>query len=146
MEGLIKKKRDKFREMLEEIITFDLTMTWKDAKKIIKDDPRFLKLNSTENCEREFKDYVKDKTSEAKAHFRELLLECKLITHKSFEIVEENQNHLKEIETILKNDKRYLVLNHIEYERRQMIMTYLEDLFKRGPPPPPTASESTRRK
>jgi len=43
---------------------------------------------------------------EAKASFRELLQECKLITHKSYEQVKENPNHLKEIEEILKNDKR----------------------------------------
>lgn len=41
---------------------------------------------------------------------------------------------------------RYLVLDHLSYDRTQIIMTYVEDLNKRGPPPPPTASESTRRK
>lgn len=97
-------------------------------------------------CEREFREYIKDKTVEAKSAFRELLQECKLITHKSFDILKDNPNHLKEIEDILKNDKRYLVLEHIAHERTQMILHYLEDLFKRGPPPPPTASESTRRK
>lgn len=43
---------------------------------------------------------------EAKTSLRELLQECKLVTHKSFEIVKENPNHLKDIEEILKNDKR----------------------------------------
>lgn len=42
--------------------------------------------------------------------------------------------------------RRFLVLEHIATERSQMLMNYLEDLYKRGPPPPPTASESTRRK
>lgn len=41
---------------------------------------------------------------------------------------------------------RYLVLDHMVQERTQILMAYLEDLHKRGPPPPPTASESTRRK
>lgn len=97
-------------------------------------------------CEREFREYVKDKTIEAKTSFRELLQECKLITHKSLEIVKENPNHLKEIEEILKNDKRYLVLHHIAEERTEMIVMYFDELHKRGPPPPPTASESVRRK
>ena len=82
----------------------------------------------------------------AKAAFRELLQECKFITHKSYDLVRENTNHLKEIEDILRNDKRYLVLDHMYHERTQMTMYYLEDLNKRGPPPPPTASDSSRRK
>lgn len=133
--------------MLEEMGTkFELTITWKEVKKLVKDDPRYLKFNSSEKCEREFKEYVKDKTLMAKAAFRELLLECKLITHKSMETLNENPNYMKEIEDILKNDKRYLILDHIHYERSQIIVGYLEELHKRGPPPPPTASESTRRK
>ncbi|XP_059608869.1 transcription elongation regulator 1 [Phlebotomus argentipes] len=144
--NLTKKKRDKFREMLDELGQLELTSSWKEIKKTIKEDPRYLKYNSSERCEREFREYIKDKTVEAKSAFRELLQECKLITHKSFDTLKENPNHLKEIEDILKNDKRYLVLEHIAHERTQMILHYLEDLFKRGPPPPPTASESTRRK
>lgn len=100
-----KKKRDKFREMLDEL-TLDLTASWKDVKKQIRDDPRYLKYSSSEKCEREFREYVRDKTTEAKTAFKELLQECKLITYKSFETVNENSLHLKEIEDILKNDKR----------------------------------------
>lgn len=100
------KKREKFREMLNELPQFDLTASWKDIKKQIRDDPRYLKYNSSEKCEREFREYIRDRTSEAKAAFKELLQECKLITYKSFETVKENPLHLKEIEDILKNDKR----------------------------------------
>lgn len=102
-----KKKRDKFREMLDEL-TLDLTASWKDVKKQIRDDPRYLKYSSSEKCEREFREYIRDKTTEAKAAFKELLQECKLITYKSFETVNENSLHLKEIEDILKNDKRFV--------------------------------------
>lgn len=52
---------------------------------------------------------------------------------------------MNEIEEILKNDKRYLVLDCIPEERTQLIVAYLEELDKRGPPPPPTASEPGRR-
>lgn len=82
----------------------------------------------------------------AKLSFRELLKECKFITHKSWDTYQENGNHLREIEDILRNDKRYLVLNHMHVDRTQMILGHLEDLHKKGPPPPPTASESSRRK
>lgn len=100
------KKRDKFREMLAELPKFDLTVSWKDIKRLIRDDPRYLKYNSSEKCEREFREYMRDKTTEAKVAFKELLQECKLITYKSFETVKENPAHIKEVEEILKNDKR----------------------------------------
>jgi transcription elongation regulator 1 len=96
-------------------------------------------------CEREFKDYLKDKLITAKGQFKELLQETKLITHKSLSNLRENQGLMQEIEDILKNDKRYLVLDHIPQERTQLILNYLEELDRRGPPPPPTASEPNRR-
>jgi len=45
---LLKKKRDKFREMLDEIINIKLTSSWKEIKKSVKEDPRYLKFNSSE--------------------------------------------------------------------------------------------------
>lgn len=126
--NLTKKKRDKFREMLDEITSLELTSSWKTVKKQIRDDPRFLKFGNSDRvshekswfpsrilifmflqCEREFRDYIRDKTTAARSNFKELLQECKLITHKSFEIFTENNNHLKEIEEILKKDKRFVV-------------------------------------
>ncbi|KXJ68605.1 hypothetical protein RP20_CCG002507 [Aedes albopictus] len=144
--NLAMRKRDKFREMLDEIPSLELTSQWREVKKIVREDPRYLKYNSSERCEREFREYIKDKTMNAKLSFRELLKECKFITHKSWDTYQENGNHLREIEDILRNDKRYLVLNHMHVDRTQMILGHLEDLHKKGPPPPPTASESSRRK
>lgn len=104
-----KKKRDKFREMLAELPQLALTASWKETKKQIRDDPRYLKYNSSDKCEREFREYLRDKTADAKGAFKELLQECKLISHKSLETVKSNALHLKEIEDILKNDKRYVI-------------------------------------
>ncbi|XP_052872661.1 transcription elongation regulator 1 [Anopheles cruzii] len=146
IESLVRKKRDKFREMLDEVPSLELTSQWKEIKKLIRDDPRYLKYNSSERGEREFRDFIKDKTASAKVAFRELLQECKFVTHRSLEMYRENANHLREIEDILRNDKRYLVLHHMAADRTQMILAHLEELHKRGPPPPPTASESLRRK
>jgi transcription elongation regulator 1 len=72
-----------FHALLSEHCT--LTSTWKEVKKTIKSDPRFEKLFSNErkrDLEREFEYYIKDKYHKAKAEFRELLKEAKLITHK----------------------------------------------------------------
>lgn len=51
-----------------------LASNWKDLKKELKDDPRYTKFSSSDKkCEREFREYLKDKLVAAKADFRELL-------------------------------------------------------------------------
>lgn len=46
--SLTKKKRDKFREMLDEITSMELTSPWKNVKKQVRDDPRFLKFGHSD--------------------------------------------------------------------------------------------------
>lgn len=46
--SLTKKKRDKFREMLDEITSLDLTSTWKNVKRQVRDDPRYLKFGNSD--------------------------------------------------------------------------------------------------
>ncbi|XP_033222596.1 transcription elongation regulator 1 isoform X2 [Belonocnema kinseyi] len=153
IEQLGRKKRDKFRELLDEIwtssefpVSSELTASWKDVKKLLKDDPRYVKFSSSDRkCEKEFKEYIKDKLVAAKADFRELLQETKLITDKTHKKVQENRSYLTEIEEILRKDKRFLVLEAASSERSRLLMGYLEELERRGPPPPPTASEPSRR-
>ena len=53
---------------------------------------------------------------------------------------------LEEIEEILSKDSRYHVLEVLNDDRADLLMEYLEELERRGPPPPPTASEPNRRK
>ncbi|KAJ8254697.1 hypothetical protein GJAV_G00196170 [Gymnothorax javanicus] len=116
------------------------------GKKCIKDDPRCVKFSSSDRKkQREFEDYIKDKYITAKADFRTLLKETKFITYRSRKLMQESDQHLRDVEKILQNDKRYLVLECVPDERRKLIMSYIEDLDRRGPPPPPTASEPTRR-
>lgn len=69
-----------------------------------------------------------------------------MVNHKSLEVLRENPMHMHEIEEILRNDKRFLDLDHVAEERGHIIYNHLEELFKRGPPPPPTAATATRRK
>ncbi|XP_043461407.1 transcription elongation regulator 1-like isoform X1 [Leptopilina heterotoma] len=153
IEQLGRKKRDKFREVLDEIwsssefpVSSELTASWKEIKKLLKDDPRYIKFSSSDRkCEKEFKEYIKDKLVAAKADFRELLQETKLITDKTHKKVQENRAYLLEIEEILRKDKRFLVLEATASERTRLLMGYLEELERRGPPPPPTASEPSRR-
>ncbi|XP_015109979.1 transcription elongation regulator 1 isoform X1 [Diachasma alloeum] len=147
IEQLGRKKRDKFRELLDEVgASTELTASWKDIKKQLKDDPRYTKFSSSDRkCEKEFKEYIKDKLVAAKADFRELLQETKLITDRTYKKVQENSASLVEIEDILRKDRRFLVLEAASHERTRLLMGYLEELARRGPPPPPTASEPSRR-
>lgn len=146
VEALAKKKKELFRQLLDETTMITLTTTWKEVKKVIKEDPRCIKFSSSDRKrQREFEDYIKDKYITAKADFRTLLKETKFITYRSRKLLQESDQHLKDVEKILQNDKRYLVLECVPEERRKLIMFYIEDLDRRGPPPPPTASEPTRR-
>ncbi|XP_014259176.1 transcription elongation regulator 1-like isoform X1 [Cimex lectularius] len=146
IEQLTMKKKEKFRELLNETPECSLSSTWKEIRKIIKDDPRYSKFSSSDRkCEREFKEYIKDKLVAAKVDLRELLQETKLITHKSNALVNDNESHMKEIEEMLEKDKRWLILGHMAEERREMLRSYLLELEKKGPPPPPTACDPSRR-
>ncbi|KAJ8408849.1 hypothetical protein AAFF_G00246670 [Aldrovandia affinis] len=140
VEALTKKKKEHFRQLLDETTLITLTTTWKEVKKIIKEDPRCIKFSSSDRKrQREFEDYIKDKYITAKADFRTLLKETKFITYRSRKLIQESDQHLRDVEKVLQNDKRYLVLDCVPDERRKLIMSYIEDLDRRGPrlPPPP---------
>ncbi|CAF1040655.1 unnamed protein product [Didymodactylos carnosus] len=145
---LQKKRKTAFHQLLNEkqdIVT--LTSTWKEVKKAIKNDPRFEKFSTSDKKkEKEFDEYIKQKYLDAKNDFKELLRETKVITHKSLQMINESEQQLRDIEIILKNDKRYLSLDVAPEERKKALMSYLEEIAVKGPPPPPTASEPNSRR
>uniref|UniRef100_A0A915KH10 Transcription elongation regulator 1 n=1 Tax=Romanomermis culicivorax TaxID=13658 RepID=A0A915KH10_ROMCU len=146
MAELERKLRIAYFQLLDEQ-NLPLNANWKDVRKTIKDDSRFTKFSSSDRkCEREFRDYLQNKLMAAKNEFKELLKETKIITFKSKQMIQENEQHLKDILSVLENDKRYLVLECTPDEREKLLETYLDELDKRGPPPPPTATEPSRRK
>merc|ERR1711997_1192556 len=144
---LVAKKKENYRKLLDACKSITLDSSFKDIKKLIKDDPRYSRYSSSERkCEKQFNEYMKDRSARAKAAFRQLLLETKFITDKSLQLVHDKATgHLGEIEELLKKDKRYLDMDVIPEDRKSILFTYMEELEKRGPPPPPTASEPTRR-
>ncbi|KAA0720415.1 Transcription elongation regulator 1 [Triplophysa tibetana] len=119
-----------------------LTKRKKEYFRLLLDETSMVRLGKNN---REFEDYIKDKYITAKADFRTLLKETKFITYRSRKLIQESDQYFKDIENILQNDKRYLVLDCVPEERRKLITFYIEDLDRRGPPPPPTASEPSRR-
>ena len=146
IDSLFKKKREKFRELLDETKEITLSSIWRDIRRLIKEDSRYLKFSSSDRkCEREFKEYMKDRLTAAKNEFRELLKETKIITFKSKKLMEESEQHLLDIVAILQNDKRYLVLEPFEDERRHLLMNYITELDRMGPPKPITSSDPSRR-
>ncbi|CAG5125745.1 unnamed protein product [Candidula unifasciata] len=145
IEGLYKRNRGMFHALLNET-EISLTSTWKEVKKLIREDPRYSKFSSSDRKrEKEFTDYMHEKFVNAKADFRELLRETKVITYKTKKIVEENEGHLDDIEKMLENDKRYLILDCVPDERRKILISYVDELDQKGPPPPPTASAPSHR-
>lgn len=59
IEQLAAKKREKFREMLNELPQVTADSTWKEVKKLIKEDPRYTKFssNSEKVCLLKFSNY-----------------------------------------------------------------------------------------
>ncbi|NXC20277.1 TCRG1 regulator, partial [Corythaeola cristata] len=139
IEALTKKKREHFRQLLDE--TSAVRTVYVQTSNLCQPMAIYLFLKK----QREFEEYIRDKYITAKADFRTLLKETKFITYRSKKLIQESDQHLKDVEKILQNDKRYLVLDCVPEERRKLIVSYVDDLDRRGPPPPPTASEPTRR-
>jgi len=146
MRVLLKKRHDQMKTILAEMSTITLTTRWHDAKKTMRDDERLKKMYGSDErtLEREFRDYIDDRVSQAKNDFRQLLRETKIVTHKSKSLISENEQHLKDILSVLENDSRYLLLDGLPDERERLLEQYLAELQLRGTPPPPTATEPDR--
>jgi len=147
IDALNKKKKSAFKQLLSEVPEIKLNTRWKEAKRIktVKEDPRFTKFSSSDRKrEREYDDFLKERFVNAKSDLRELLRECKLITHKTRSALKTSPDKMKEIIAMLENDKRYIDLECLEEERDEVIQNFIEELYRRGPPPPPTATEPNR--
>ena len=147
IDRLVAKKKENYRKLLEECKEIKLDSTFKEIKKLIKEDARYSRYSSSDRkCEKAFNEFLKDKMLKAMAAFKELLQETKKITDKSLSLVKDLESgHMAEVIELLSKDKRYLDLESVPDERSSMLTSYLEELEKRGPPPPPTASEPQRR-
>merc|ERR1711971_1147380 len=148
IDELIAKKKTAFRSLLEEQKEVALDAAFKDIKKLIKEDPRYTKFSTSDKkCEKEFVAWLRDRVSKARGDYRQLLQETKLITHKSLQMIKDKEgNHMEDIEEVLCKDSRYHIMEPLNDDRADILMSYLEELERRGPPPPPTATSDTRRK
>ena len=144
--NLLERKRLQFRRLMEETSQITLTMPWKKARKLIKEDPRYKNFgDSDERREAEYDYYLREKMVAAKEDFKKLLLEIKSITYRTRALVQESEKHYKDVIDVLKNDKRYLILDCEAEEREKILQNYLVELEEKGPPPPPTATNPSDR-
>ncbi|KAI0990082.1 hypothetical protein GJ496_001841 [Pomphorhynchus laevis] len=145
--ALNKKKKDAFYQLLDETEEVSLTSKWKTVKKIIKSDIRYERYGNSDRAkEKEFAQYIKDKYTQAKEEFHQLLIETRIVTYKTLSQVQASDQALKDVEEVLSKDKRFLTLECVPEERRKILFDFLYEIECRGPPPPPTATEPCRRK
>jgi len=130
------RRKEKFQQLLSETREVTLGSEWRDIKRIIRDDPRYIKFASCgeRRCEREFREVVKRKTTAAEEQFRQLLRETKLIDKDSRRKIEESEHqHLIDIISTLRDDKRYKDLEPISEERRKILLSYIDELATASP-------------
>ena len=102
IDTLIAKKKENYWKLLGECKDITLDSSFKEIRKLIKDDPRYSKYSSSDRkCEKQFNEFLKDKVSKAKQAFRELLMETKKINDKSLSMVREDDSHKAEIIELL---------------------------------------------
>ncbi|RNA12121.1 Transcription elongation regulator 1 [Brachionus plicatilis] len=102
------KQRDLFFKILDDTPGIQLKKSeWKEVKKMLKSDQRFEALQKSENFrfEKEFENYQREKFDQVVHDFKELLLQAKMISHKSLAMLKEAPSHMKEIEDFLSKDK-----------------------------------------
>uniref|UniRef100_A0A1I8A8F2 Transcription elongation regulator 1 n=1 Tax=Steinernema glaseri TaxID=37863 RepID=A0A1I8A8F2_9BILA len=145
--SLKQKKREAFFQLLNETEGIHFKLSWRDARKVMEKDKKFSKYDLKDrNIEDDFRDWRDESKEEVRKEFLNLLKETKIITYKSQEMIQESEQHLKDILAVLENDKRYLVMDIVPNEREKLLEKYLKELADQGPPPPPTQQESERKR
>eukprot|EP00055_Hartaetosiga_balthica_P011578 m.53076 g.53076 ORF g.53076 m.53076 type:complete len:546 (+) comp7652_c0_seq1:2343-3980(+) len=142
---LLSRVRNEFRELVDEFIDDD-DVELEDIQPLVEGDARFFALSKDEAVlARELKEYIVERKEKMIADFKDLLKETRCITHKSWSKVSAAENmlecpHMKEIQQVLENDKRYLVLEYDSASRATILVEYMRQLERDGTPPPPTTS------
>lgn len=145
LDKIFARRKEKFHQLLNETKEITLSSEWRDIRKIIGDDPRYIKFSTSDRrCEREFREFIKKKKTQAEIEFRQLLRETKLIDKDTRRKIEESEHqHLIDIIGTLQNDRRYVILEPFSEERRKILLSYIEELAAAGsattvaPSPPP---------
>jgi len=146
--SLANKRKKAFTKLLDECEVVTLTSTWKEVRRKIKHDARYSKFSEHDKeREAEYQKYLKEKVSNAKSEFRQLLREIKCISHKSKDILKgaTGDGHMREIRQFITNDKRGLMLDDVPEDRDRILNEYITEKERLGAPPPPTATRPSKR-
>uniref|UniRef100_A0A8R1DFU3 Transcription elongation regulator 1 n=1 Tax=Caenorhabditis japonica TaxID=281687 RepID=A0A8R1DFU3_CAEJA len=131
IKSLEKKRREAFFQVLDTHEKIAPTMRWRDAKKIIQnEEATFSKIasNSERKVERDFRDWQEKRYDQLTDEFKEMLSETKIITHKSKRLMEEGEQHMKDILAVLENDKRWVRMTAMSAsERDRMLEDHIEE-------------------
>lgn len=124
------RRREKFQALLSETKEITLASDWRDIKRVVRDDPRYIKFSTSDRrCEREFRNFIKKKRAQAEEGFRQLLRETKLIDGDTRRKIGESEHqHLIDIIGSLQSDKRYIELEPVSEDRRKILLNYIEEL------------------
>lgn len=144
---LMTKSREMFHKLLDDTDGIGLDASWRQVRRLIRDDPRYEKFSSHERKrEREFTTWLEGRLDRARQELRRLLEECKFVTHETGRRYEESDAVRRDLVSALSKDRRYLVFEPLAAQRDRIILDYLRECEAKGPPPPPTASEPGKRK
>uniref|UniRef100_A0A6G1SKQ5 Transcription elongation regulator 1 n=3 Tax=Aceria tosichella TaxID=561515 RepID=A0A6G1SKQ5_9ACAR len=125
------RRKEKFQQLLGETKEVTLASEWRDIRRIIREDPRYIKFagNSDRRCEREFREFIKKRRAICIENFKQLLRETRLIDGDTRRKIEESEHqHLIDIIGSLRDDKRYIELESISDARRKILLSYIEEL------------------
>ena len=104
-----------------------------------------------------------DKMHHLQVTFHTYSVSLKVNHSRSKASIKESDKHMREILDVLKvnfnqvsilyfilsllfqNDQRFLVMDCISEEREDILLDYISDLERKGPPPPPTATNPLER-
>lgn len=130
LDKIYHRRKEKFQALLDETKEIKLGSEWRDVKRIIKDDPRYIKFSSSDRrCEREFRNFIQKRRAIAEENFRKLLRETTLIDKDTRRKIEESEHqHLIDVIGTLQNDERYVELEPISEDRRKILLGYIEEL------------------
>ncbi|KAI9140745.1 hypothetical protein BKA69DRAFT_1175710 [Paraphysoderma sedebokerense] len=125
-EELYQKRIKSFKELLSKTVQ-DLKANWFEVYHTIKNDIRVTKLKMDEDgMEKLFDEFMDNLKTKSVEEFRELLKETKFIEY--WVKVGNKSMELKEVHDVLRNDKRYQMLEPLSSQREDIMREYITHL------------------
>ncbi|CAB4396689.1 hypothetical protein RhiirA1_417967 [Rhizophagus irregularis] len=142
IDDIYQKRLKSYHNLLDQHVQLDTT--WLEIQSVIKEDIRSVRLSKNEKLLEElFDKYLIQRIEVAKKEFKELLRENQFVEYRTrmIKLSEDGATDetgtskekaralsLEEIHDVLKEDKRYLVLNTMPDVRNELITGYLTNL------------------